>query len=185
MNAKNIIAANDGAQMWDVRYKYPYQHSYADTQGNPQTTTYYTHAGAKCVAPTAERAIALIKEFNPEAVILGVHHRDGGEKNRVLIDPAVMPETAAAQKQDPVAWVAFAADGSESQLITDSRAVAEDKAKKYGWFVAPLYRSPTLNDEERWCLKEMLVLIARHHENHQQAAFILRDLLRRSKNDRC
>lgn len=139
MTAQNIIAAIDGAQMWDVRYKYPYQHSYADTQGNPQTTTYYTHAGAKCVAPTAERAITLIKEFNPEAVILGVHHRDGGEKNRVLIDPAVMPETAAAQKQDPAAWVAFAADGSESKLITDSLAVAEDKAKKYGWFVAPLY----------------------------------------------
>jgi len=44
-----------------------------------------------------------------------------------------------------------------------------------------LQKNLTLTDEERWCLKEMLVLIAFHHEDHQREAFILRDLLRRSK----
>lgn len=44
-----------------------------------------------------------------------------------------------------------------------------------------LQKNLTLTDEERWCLKEMLMLIAFHHEDHQQAAFILRDLLRRTK----
>lgn len=88
----NIIAAVDGAQMWDMRYKYPYDYTYKNEDGTDKNTvTYYRNASAKCVAPTAERAIALVKEFCPEAVILGVHHREGGEKNRVLIDPAVLP----------------------------------------------------------------------------------------------
>lgn len=88
----NIIAAVDGAQMWDLRYKYPYDYTYKNEDGTDKNTvTYYRNASAKCVAPTAERAIALVKEFCPEAVILGVHHREGGEKNRVLIDPAVLP----------------------------------------------------------------------------------------------
>ncbi|NDD52347.1 hypothetical protein EBZ39_00445 [bacterium] len=88
----DLIAAADGAQMWDMRYKYPYDYTYKNEDGTDKNTvTYYRNASAKCVAPTAERAIALVKEFCPEAVILGVHHREGGEKNRVLIDPAVMP----------------------------------------------------------------------------------------------
>ena len=90
----NLIAAVDGAQMWDMRYKYPYDYTYKNEDGTEKNTvTYYRNASAKCVAPTAERAIALVKAFCPEAIILGVHHRDGGEKNRVLIDPAVMPES--------------------------------------------------------------------------------------------
>jgi len=91
--ADNIIAAVDGTQMWDMRYKYPYDYTYKNEDGTDKNTvTYYRNASAKCVAPTAEQAIALVKEFCPEAVIVGVHHREGGEKNRVLIDPAVMPD---------------------------------------------------------------------------------------------
>ncbi|NBT75153.1 hypothetical protein EBZ80_25615 [bacterium] len=92
MNTGSLITAVDGAQMWDLRYKYPYDYTYKNEDGTDKNTvTYYRNASAKCVAPTAERAIALVKEFCPEAVVLGVHHREGGEKNRVLIDPAVMP----------------------------------------------------------------------------------------------
>jgi len=91
-----MIAAIEGTQMWDVRYKYPYESVYTveDKETGQQiqkTSKYYTVAGAKCIAPTAERAIELLKALNPDAVVVGIHLREGGDKNRVLIAPEVLP----------------------------------------------------------------------------------------------
>jgi hypothetical protein len=49
--------------------------------------------------------------------------------------------------QEPVAWRAFATDGSEAvySLYEQARAAADE----WNWSVEPLYRSPTLTDEER------------------------------------
>ena len=117
----NLIAAVDGAQMWDMRYKYPYDYTYKNEDGTDKNTvTYYSNASAKCVAPTAERAIALVKDFCPEAVILGVHHREGGEKNRVLIDPAVMPEsqpTLTDEEREAIERAILELDGIMKEFI--------------------------------------------------------------------
>ena len=116
-----LIAAADGAQMWDMRYKYPYDYTYKNEDGTDKNTvTYYRNASAKCVAPTAERAIALVKEFCPEAIILGVHHREGGEKNRVLIDPAVMPEsqpTLTDEEREAIERAILELDGIMKEFI--------------------------------------------------------------------
>ena len=42
----------------------------------------------------------------------------------------------------PVAWVAFADDGSESAVAVMHRDEAEEIAARHGWQIAPLYRSP-------------------------------------------
>jgi hypothetical protein len=54
--------------------------------------------------------------------------------------------------QEPVAWRAFATDGSEAvySLYEQARAAADD----LNWSVEPLYRSPTLTDEEREAIAE-------------------------------
>jgi len=43
---------------------------------------------------------------------------------------------------EPVAWVAFAADGSESGVTALNREAVEEVAVKLGWHVAPLYVHP-------------------------------------------
>jgi hypothetical protein len=50
---------------------------------------------------------------------------------------------------EPLAWVAFAADASESRTLFLTRVAAERAARKHGWFVAELFAKPTLTDEER------------------------------------
>jgi hypothetical protein len=49
----------------------------------------------------------------------------------------------------PAAWLAVAADGSESSAVYMLKEQADAAAREWGWFVVPLYRSPTLTDEER------------------------------------
>jgi hypothetical protein len=49
----------------------------------------------------------------------------------------------------PAAWLAVAADGSESSAVYLLKEHAEAAAREWGWFAVPLYRSPTLTDEER------------------------------------
>lgn len=59
---------------------------------------------------------------------------------------------------DPVAWVAFATDGSESAAVYITQEEARAAADEWNWCIAPLYRSPTLTDAEReaieWALDE-------------------------------
>jgi hypothetical protein len=56
---------------------------------------------------------------------------------------------SAGSHGSPVAWVAFAADASESRALFLTRDAAERAARKHGWFVAELFARSTLTDEER------------------------------------
>jgi hypothetical protein len=58
----------------------------------------------------------------------------------------------ALQAEQPAAWAAFADDSSESGVTALNREAVEEVAAKFGWNVAPLYRSPRLTDAERTCL---------------------------------
>jgi len=80
---------------------------------------------------------------------------------------------------DPVAWVAFAADGSESAVAVMHRDEADEIAARHGWHVAPLYRSPLLTDEERQAIVVAAAWL-QAHPSHPAAT--LRRLLDRTKN---
>jgi hypothetical protein len=64
-------------------------------------------------------------------------------------DDKAMSPASAGSHCEPVAWVAFAADASESRALFLTREAAERAARKHGWFVAELFARPTLTDEER------------------------------------
>ena len=63
---------------------------------------------------------------------------------------------SAGSHGSPVAWVAFAADASESRALFLTRDAAERAARKHGWFVAELFARPTLTDEEREAIKRAI-----------------------------
>jgi hypothetical protein len=48
----------------------------------------------------------------------------------------------------PAAWLAVAADGSESSAVYMLKEQAEAAAREWGWFVAPLYALPVLRAED-------------------------------------
>jgi len=69
------------------------------------------------------------------------------------------PSLASAGSHcEPVAWVAFAADASESRALFLTREAAERAARKHGWFVAELFAKPTLTEAEQlavaWAARE-------------------------------
>lgn len=88
-----MIVADKPAEMWDVRYKVPYTRSYKNEKGEDVVYTNYQHFGVKCVAKTAGDACALVLQHRQKAIVLGVHHRSGGEDSRVLIDRSLLTET--------------------------------------------------------------------------------------------
>ena len=67
-------------------------------------------------------------------------------------DAAEPSPASAGSGGSPVAWVAFAADASESRALFLTRDAAERAARKHGWFVAELFARPALTDEERYVL---------------------------------
>lgn len=85
-----LVVADKPAEMWDVRYKYPQKRAYKQPDGTEKEYDTFTHHGAKVVAADAATAIALVKAHKPQAVILGVHHRAGGDHCRVLVDGALL-----------------------------------------------------------------------------------------------
>jgi tryptophan synthase alpha subunit len=54
---------------------------------------------------------------------------------------------------EPVAWAVFKSAGSDVDFTCLNRDVAEVVAETHGLQVAPLYRSPTLTDEEREAIR--------------------------------
>jgi hypothetical protein len=98
--------------------------------------------------------------------------------------------------EDPMAWLAFATDGSESCAVYMTDGEAKAAAEAMGWQIMPLYLAPRLTDEER----EAIELVAEaysdkvadayaHNEDDQhysQIAATLRGLLARmSGNGDC
>jgi hypothetical protein len=68
---------------------------------------------------------------------------------------------------EPVAWVAFAADASESRALFLTREAAERAARKHGWFVAELFAKPTLTDEEREAIGRAAVHYERQYDDYR------------------
>jgi hypothetical protein len=85
-----------------------------------------------------------------------------------------MSESDSAQ---PVAWVAFADDGSESGVTALNREAVEEVAVKLGWHVAPLYRSPdcpyVTGTVTRYCTLTPLTLTDAEREAIQWAVATL------------
>jgi hypothetical protein len=61
--------------------------------------------------------------------------------------------SALANTSEPVAWVAFATDGSESSAVYSMREQAQAAADDWGWSFAPLYARLPLTDKEREALE--------------------------------
>jgi hypothetical protein len=82
----------------------------------------------------------------------------------------------------PVAWVAFAADGSESSAVYMTDGEARAAADEWNWCIAPLYRSPALTDAERVALYWALATLETEPDAlNAEAAATLRGLLERMK----
>jgi hypothetical protein len=100
-------------------------------------------------------------------------------------DSAAMPPASAGSVSEPVAWVAFATDASESRAVCLTRQEAETVSRKHGWGVAPLY-AVRLTDAER----EAVALAARRLSDDpmlprdRPTADTLRGLLERQGGDR-
>jgi len=56
--------------------------------------------------------------------------------------------SALANTSEPVAWIAFATDGSDSSAIYSMREQAQAAANNWGWSFAPLYAHLPLTDKE-------------------------------------
>jgi hypothetical protein len=86
-----------------------------------------------------------------------------------------------AKEQEPVAWVVFADDGSESVYVASLKEQAEAAAKDYGWNIAPLYRAPTLTAAEReaieWAINDQIAGGWEDHETVKDVLSVLRGLL--------
>jgi hypothetical protein len=81
-------------------------------------------------------------------------------------DGSVQGEGAVA----PAAWLAVAADGSESSAVYMLKEQADAAAREWGWFVVPLYRSPTLADEEREAMEKAVAEFAALADEHESSA---------------
>jgi hypothetical protein len=80
---------------------------------------------------------------------------------------------------EPVAWLAFAADGSESSAVYMTDGEARAAADEWNWCIAPLYRSPTLTHAEREAVEIAVEYVGSAYavEHHAQT---LRGLLERT-----
>ena len=65
-------------------------------------------------------------------------------------------ERVAAGESKPVAWVAFATDGSESRYVSASQEQARSVADDYNWCIAPLFAG--LDNEEREAVNDAIYL---------------------------
>ena len=92
---------------------------------------------------------------------------------------------------EPLAWFACAADGSESQMVTLLQEEADDAAREWGWVVTPLFATAPLADDERAAVECGIYAIrlacarlpkGRDHDRvYRKASGTLRHLLARTK----
>jgi hypothetical protein len=80
---------------------------------------------------------------------------------------------------DPMAWLAFATDGSESCAVYLLQEQAQAAADAWGWQVMPLYLAPRLTDAERQAIDCAAYAAEKWYEHTAAAA--LRGLLERMK----
>ena len=103
-----------------------------------------------------------------------------------------MPQDKA-DIEDPMAWLAFATDGSESCAVYVTDGEAQAAADAWGWQVIPLYLAARLTDAEREAVERAanwLVQLAKDRgEIHSAGYFVddaatLRGLLERLGGER-
>ena len=58
--------------------------------------------------------------------------------------------------EDPMAWLAFATDGSESSAVYMTDGEAQAAADAWGWQVMPLYLAARLTDAEREAIEQAI-----------------------------
>ena len=81
--------------------------------------------------------------------------------------------------EDPMAWLAFATDGSESSAVYMTDGEAQAAADASAWQVMPLYLAPRLTDAEREAIDWAAYAAEQWYEH--TAAATLRGLLERTK----
>jgi hypothetical protein len=97
--------------------------------------------------------------------------------------------------EDPMAWLAFATDGSESSAVYMTDGEAQAAADAWGWQVMPLYLAARLTDAEREAVAVAAVACASCHGfagdpripavyNGSEVAATLRGLLTRMSGGR-
>jgi hypothetical protein len=92
------------------------------------------------------------------------------------------PSPASAGSQ-PVAWAVTSqgrAEEIDCEFVYPSAATAGDVALDAGGVVVPLYRSPTLTDEEREAVAYFAAFHSSPRESDANAAATLRGLLERT-----
>jgi hypothetical protein len=96
-------------------------------------------------------------------------------------EPTSTPGEGTSQREcaKPVAWLAFAADGSESSSVYMTDGEARAAADEWNWCIAPLYRSPTLTDAERRAITRAVAVADEFHDTRLAAT--LRGLLERTR----
>ena len=94
-----------------------------------------------------------------------------------MTDRDTFAAAALTDNRTPAAWLAVAADGSESSAVYMLREQADAAAREWGWMVVPLYRSPTLTAEEREAIAGAIE--SEHSRGAWQWADTLRSLLER------
>jgi hypothetical protein len=87
------------------------------------------------------------------------------------------PDTS--DTEDPMAWIAFATDGSESNAVYSTDGEAQAAAEARGWQVMPLYLAPRLTDAEREAIEVAAEAYSADHG--ERFAATLRGLLERLK----
>ena len=90
--------------------------------------------------------------------------------------------SALANTSEPVAWVAFATDGSESSAVYSMREQAQAAADDWGWSFAPLYAHLPLTDKELAAL-EWFAEVRKPLSSFDDGEYVatLRKLLERTK----
>jgi hypothetical protein len=83
--------------------------------------------------------------------------------------------------EDPMAWLAFATDGSESCAVYMTGGEAKAAADAWGWQVMPLYLAPRLTDEEREAIESAIWDYEQNADDEDCARMVatLRGLLER------
>ena len=85
-------------------------------------------------------------------------------------------------RTEPAAWVAFAADGSESSAVYMTHGEARAAADEWNWCIAPLYRSPALTDEEREAVEFFSTMVwPKASQQCKARSATLRGLLERTR----
>jgi len=66
-----------------------------------------------------------------------------------MTDRDTFAAAALTDNRTPAAWLAVAADGSESSAVYMLREQADAAAREWGWMVVPLYLHPLAHAHRR------------------------------------